>query len=397
MTILARTLLPVLVLAGVFLPALVAAWRAEAPWRFDVPPGSAPTAAASALPVYVERFVEVTPSPRSLHTPTLSELAGGDLLAVWKAARAGDRAVALHAARFDRRAGAWRTARPVTTSHRTQRELGRVVTTLTNPVLLTHRDGALSLFYVTAWWQWSTASLALKTSRDHGQTWTPARRLVTSPVANLGTLVKAAPVLYTDGSVGVPAYHEMGGVFPHLLRLSERGEVLDRVRIHQRQAALQPSIVPLDDREAVVLMRNYLKGPVLTARTRDAGRHWDEVEGSGLPNPNAPVMGVRLRDGSILLVFNNSPTSRESLSLALSRDGGRRWALFHTFEEGVRDHAGHLANFGYPYAIQASDGMVHVLYVWHPTYVKHDVPQVWHLDHLKHVSFNEAWIRERTR
>lgn len=379
-----RALLPVLVLAGVFLPPLVAAWRAEAPWRFDVPATPAPTAAADALPVYVERFVEMAPSARSLHTPTLSELAGGDLLAVWKAARAGEREVALLAARYDRRAGAWRPERPVTTSHRTQRELGRMVTTLTNPVLLTHRDGALSLFYVTAWWKWSTSSLALKTSRDHGQTWTPARRLVTSPVANLGTLLKAAPVLYTDGSVGVPAYHEMGGVFPHLLRVSASGDVLDRVRIHQRQVALQPSIVPLDDHEAVALMRNYLKGPVLTARTRDAGQHWDEVEGSGLPNPNAPVMGVRLSDGSILLVFNNSPSSRESLSLALSRDGGRRWAVFHRFEEGVLDLQVNRANFGYPYAIQASDGMVHVLYVWH-------------LTRVKHVSFNEAWIRERTR
>jgi predicted neuraminidase len=191
-------------------------------------------------------------------------------------------------------------------------------------------------------------------------------------------------VLYTDGSVGVPAYHEMGGVFPHLLRVSESGDVLERVRIHQGQVALQPSIVPLDDHEAVVLMRNYLKGPVLTARTRDAGQHWDEVEDSSLPNPNAPVMGVRLSDGSILLVFNNSPSSRESLSLALSRDGGRRWAVFHRFEEGVRDRDGHLANFGYPYAIRASDGMLHVLYVWH-------------LTRVKHVSFNEAWIRERTR
>ena len=49
----------------------------------------APTAAADALPVYGERFVEMAPSARSLHTPTLSELAGGDLLAVWKAREPG--------------------------------------------------------------------------------------------------------------------------------------------------------------------------------------------------------------------------------------------------------------------------------------------------------------------
>ena len=122
-----------------------------------------------------------------------------------------------------------------------------MVTTLTNPVLLTHRDGGLSLFYVTAWWKWSTSSLALKTSRDHGQTWTPARRLVTSPVANLGTLLKAAPVLYTDGSVGVPAYTRWAGVPPPPSG-SASGDVLDRVRIHQRRS---PSSRPgaVDDHE----------------------------------------------------------------------------------------------------------------------------------------------------
>ena len=112
----------------------------------------------------------------------------------------------------------------------------------------------------------------------------------------------------------------------------------------------------------------------------NTGTRW---RAAACPIPTRRDGGAPQR-GSILLVFNNSPSSRESLSLALSRDGGRRWAVFHRFEEGVRDDLGHLANFSYPYAIQASDGMVHVLYVWH-------------LTRVKPVSFNEAWIRERTR
>jgi predicted neuraminidase len=260
-----------------------------------------------------------------------------------------------------------------------------VVRTLANPVLLTERDGTVNLFYVTAWGRWSTASIALKTSTDRGETWSSARRIVTSPVANLATLVKTEPFRYTDGSIGVPAYHEFVGVFPQLLRLSPDGDVIDKVRIHRGQEALQPSIVPLDERRGLALMRNAEKGRILIARTDDAGLTWGPVQRLDLPNPNAPVMGVRLRDGAVLLVFNNSPHSRERLSLALSSDGGERWTIFHAFEDQVlsKDRA-ILDNYGYPYLLQASDGMVHVVYPWR-------------LTHLKHVSFNHAWIHQRAK
>lgn len=378
---LSRTLLPLLALAVVFLPALLSGWRIEGPRRFAIP---AVTGDAGMVPFYSERFIAADPFPRSLETPALCELPGGDLLAVWKAARTTSASATLLSARYDRRAGVWHEVRPVTSSRATQHELGRPVATLSNPALVARADGAVSLFYVAAWWEWSTASVTLKTSTDHGETWAPARRIVASAMANLGTLVKMAPVLYTDGSIGVPAYQEHVGVFPQLLRVSAAGFLLEKVRIHRGQVALQPSIVPLDGQEAIALMRNYMRGSVLVARTRDAGQSWSPVEAIGLPNPNSPVMGVRLSDRAILLAFNNSVSSRDNLSLALSRDGGRRWIILHTFEAGDRDTDGAQVNFGYPYVVRASDGVVHLVYSWHHT-------------HIKHVSFNEAWIGHRAR
>jgi len=379
-------LLLVAVLAGVFLPPFLDGWRPEPPRRFDLLAGAARGEPDGAAPVYSERFIDPQPSWPSLATPALGELANGDLLAVWKVGESDEqgRNVALHRATYDHRAGAWRPVHPLTSSRRTQRELGRLVGTLANPVLLTRRDGAVSLFYVTAWAKWSTSAIALKTSRDHGETWSPARRIVTNPVGNLATLVKTAPIHYSDGSIGLPAYHELFGVFPQLLRLSPEGELLDKVRIHRGQVSLQPSVVALDDRRALALMRNAYKGRILTAGTSDAGRHWGPLQAIDLPNPNAPAIGLRVRDGAILLAFNNSAVSRDHLSLALSRDGGQRWSVFHAFEEGVRTWNGALVNFSYPYLLQASDGMIHVVYVWRGALVKH-------------VSFNEAWIRERAR
>lgn len=378
-----RGLWLVLILAGVFLPAILAGWPADPPRRFVV---TSAVAGTSSDPVYAERFIDQKPSARVLNTPTLGELPNGDLLAVWKVGEKTEpQGVFLHAATYDRAAGVWGPVRPVASSRETQEELGRVVRTLANPVLLTGRDGTVSLLYVTAWGRWSTASIAVKTSTDRGQTWSSARRIVSSPVANIATLVKTEPFRYTDGSVGVPAYHEFVGVFPQLLRFSPDGDLIGKVRIHRGQEALQPSIVPLDERRGLALMRNADKGRILMARTADAGLTWGPVRRLDLPNPNAPVMGVRLRDGAVLLIFNNSPRSRERLSLALSSDGGERWTVFHAFEEQVlSEDRAVMDNYGYPYLFQASDGTMHVVYPWR-------------LTHLKHVSFNHAWVHQRSR
>ena len=379
-----RGLLLALILGGVFVPAILAGWSPDPPRRFVVTSGVASTVSA---PVYAERFIDQSQSERVLNTPTIGELPNGDLLAVWKVGEKTEpHGVAFHAATYDRAAGVWGPVRLLTSSGKTQEELGRVVRTLANPVLFTERDGSVNLFYVTAWARWSTASIALKTSTDRGQTWSSARRIVTSPVANIATLVKTEPFRYSDGTVGVPAYHEFVGVFPQLLRFSSDGDLIDKVRIHRGQEALQPSIVPLDERRGLALMRNAEKGQhILVARTDDGGFTWGPIGRLELPNPNAPVMGVRLRDGAILLVFNNSYRERERLSLALSSDGGKRWTVFHAFESRILMEDGPaLDNYAYPYLFQASDGMVHVVYSWNQT-------------HVKHVSFNHAWVHQRSR
>ena len=370
------------VLAAVFLPALLASWPAAPPRRFAP---LVPVADGGVSPLYVERFIEPAPSVATLHTPALVALPGGDLLAAWKIGTSDEHGVAaLRAATLARGAAAWGPPRAVTSSRQSQRELGRVVRTLANPVLLAEPDGTVRVFYVTAWNKWSSSALATKTSRDAGRTWGRARRMVAQPVGNLGTLIKMAPVRFADGTVGIPSYHEFLGVFPQLLRVSPEGELLDKDRIDGGQAALQPSIVPLDERHAVALLRNAFKGRVLVTRTGDGGLTWDPVQPIALPNPNAPVMGLRLRDGAVLAVFNNSPVSRDALSLAVSHDGGAQWQVLHSFENNERNWDGVPVNFSYPYAVQAADGVIHLIYVW-----RHH--------RIKHVAFNEAWLRERPR
>lgn len=357
---------------------------AEAPPRFEPVRPPAPARAAEA-PLYREGFVHVTPHATFVHSPALTELTDGRLLAVWYGGSweaAPD--AALFMSTWSRGAEpAWTPVRRLVTAGETRTELRRWLYTVGNPALLADRRDSVWLFYVTTVLGWSTSSLNVKTSSDGGASWTPARRLVTSPFANLSTLVKGTPLGYADGSIALPAYHELAGTFPELIRVDREGAVLAKTRMSHGRLALQPSIVPLGESEAVAFLRSI--GPprrVLESRTTDAGGHWTPVRPLALPNPNAAVMALRLRGGALLLAFNDSPVRREDLSLALSEDRGATWRVLHVLEQGLLTSMGKKRRFAYPSLLQTADGRIHLVYPWGGA-------------HIKHVVFNEAWLLER--
>jgi predicted neuraminidase len=375
-----------LLLVLAFLPPLLRG--AEAPARFEPLPADTPPSAEASL--YREGFVHVIPHTTFVHSPALAELPDGRLLAVWYGGSweaAPDAALFMSiwtgGAGWAGGGPTWSPVRRIVTAEETRGELHRWLYTVGNPALLADRRGGVRLFYVTTVLGWSTSAINVKTSADGGASWTPARRLVTSPLANLSTLVKGTPLAYADGSIALPAYHELAGTFPELYRIGRDGAVLAKTRIDHGRRALQPSIVPLGETEAVAFLRNV--GPprrILESRTTDAGAHWTPPRPSALPNPNAAVMGLRLRGGALLLAFNDSPTRREDLSLALSGDRGATWRVFHVFEQGQLTSMGKKRRFAYPSLLQSADGRVHLVYPWGGA-------------HIKHVVFNEAWIRER--
>ena len=110
---------------------------------------------------------------------------------------------------------------------------------------------------------------------------TPGRRHSGSspvPSSTAETLVRNTPFPYSDGTIGVPAYHELVGVFPEILRVSRQGVALGKTRIDYGKRSLQPSIVALDENRALALLRprpSEERAPrVLRTETTDAGRSW---------------------------------------------------------------------------------------------------------------------------
>jgi predicted neuraminidase len=338
---------------------------------------------SSNVPFYETRFAshEVTPS---VHCATLVECSNETLRAFWYGGtREGATDVGIYSSVFDPDTGHWSTEKPLFTPKSTQSALHRYIRKLGNPVVVGDEDGKLWLFYVSvSLGGWSGSTINSTFSKDDGRTWSPTQRLVTSPFLNLSTLVKGLPLLLEDGTIALPVYHEFIGFFGELLWLDRSGKVINKSRLSRGAYSLQPVIAPRSPTDALALMR-YAGSPparILAVQTTDSGRHWSRPQKTDLPNPNAAVACTRLEDGALLLVFNDSETGRENLSLAWSRDEGETWRIVHRFEQ--KEGGEH--EFSYPYLIRSRDGDFHLLYTWYRT-------------HIKHVHFNRAWLEQKLR
>ncbi len=361
----------------------------------------------------------------SVHAASLVELGDGRVRAFWFAgSREGAQDVEIRSAVFDPEKDSWGPEHSIANREDTQRSLLRYVKKLGNPVALRAPDGKLWLFYVTvSLGGWAGSSITAITSSDDGATWSPARRLITSPFINISTLVKGAPFLYSDGTMGLPVYHEFIGKFGELLRIEATGEIIDKQRLSSGKSALQPVMLIKNPQQALVLMRRSGSSPkrVIATGTTDAGKHWSLPAKTALANPDAAVSGVVLPDGRMLAVLNDIEDGRDGLSLVISADGGTTWKKVYQLENqhgqspdrarfgqvsgelakatdaNITDASAYAKSaqrnkceaqgcdfeFSYPYLIRARNGDFHLVYTWNRSFIKH-------------VEFTTAWLDQRS-
>lgn len=361
------------------------------------------------------------------HAASLVELGDGRLRAFWfSGTDEGDRDVEILSATFDPGRGAWSDAGSVAAPESTGRALRRHVGKLGNPAAIRAADGTLWLFFVTASvGGWGSSTVSWIRSTDEGETWSPPRRLVTSPLLNLNAMVRGAPFEYADGTLGVPAYPSLVRGFSEVLRVDQDGAVIDKQRVSTAGRGSQPVVLLTGAGDALVLMRP--SGPlpirVMISRTRDAGGRWTGPVPTSLVNPDAALGGLALPDGRVLVALNDVPVERDALSLVASGDGGLTWtapvrledqgadrarspddaryartvaALARATDGSITDAERYVASsrrfmcweprchfeFSYPSLIRTARGEFHLLYTWNRAYIKH-------------VRFNQAWLDER--
>jgi predicted neuraminidase len=304
-------------------------------------------------------FGPEVPTGKYKHPASFDELHNGDLYLVYYG---GDGEYAEGTAVFGSRLkqGVKNWTKPAKIASNPFHSLG-------NAVVWQAPDGMVWLFYVTRYGEtWSTSRIAAKISRDGTRTWSDSFPLTFEE----GTMVRSHPIALTDGDYLLPIYHETGSdpefTAPTTCSLFLRFDPKKKLwtesnRIYSRLGNLQPAVVQLDDQRLIAYCRrggNYeprKDGFLVRAESRDGGRTWTAGQETEFPNPNAAVDFIRLKNGHLLLVYNDSMNDRTPLTVAISTDNGQ------TFPHR-RNLVGGPGDFAYPTAVQTRDSKIHVVF-----------------------------------
>jgi predicted neuraminidase len=311
----------------------------------------------------------------SSHASTLVELQGGMLMAAWFGGTGeGNPDVAIWGAQAaSGESPVW--SAPV--------ELAREPEVpCWNPVLFHTKDGRLWLYYKFGPSP-DTWTAARKYSDNEGKTWSPAEHL---PAGLIGP-VRAKPLVLPDGAIisgsSTETYHSWA---VWIERSIDNGKTWTRTgpfvppadAIHpnagrdasttsshapaspkwnQTTGIIQPSVVSL----AGTHLRFYARSTsdiarITVADSFDNGVTWTTARPIDVPNPNSGIDAVALKDGRVMLVFNNTTTGRTPLNLAVSEDG-EHFRVFDTLEDGPGEYS-------YPAIIQGSNDDLYITYTW---------------------------------
>jgi predicted neuraminidase len=319
------------------------------------------------------------PTGKYKHPASLTELSNGDLYLVYYGGE-GEYAIdtGVFGARLKKGDTHW--SRPQRIAHDPFRSLG-------NGVIWEAPDGVVWLFYVVRWGDtWSTSRLQGKVSRDGAKTWSDS--FVVSDIE--GMMVRGRPIVLDNGEYLLPVYHETGFnpeiVGPdstsRFLRFDPKAKMWKPSGIiRSAKGNIQPAVAQLTHDRLIAYCRrgggydSTTDGYIVRSESNDGGKTWSEGRDTSFSNPNAAVDLLKLKSGSLVLIYNDSMNERTPLTVSLSADGDKTWPYRRNLAEGPFDYA-------YPYAIQTRDGKIHLVYTSHERTIIH------------HAVFDEAWVRK---
>jgi predicted neuraminidase len=328
-------------------------------------------------PVLIKETINQEQGLPMVHVASLAQMPDGIMAAVWYGGTAECQPdVKIYFSQQEPGAE-WSAPRVIMTRESAARDLRRPVKALGNTLLLANTDGSLRLLFVTiAMGKWSGSQLNTSLSKDGGLSWSRAERLTLSPFFNFSELVRNRAIAQQGGGWCVPIYQEFLGKFPELLWLGDRNGTLtyQKTRIAGGCSTFQPSLIPVSEEYAEVLLRDYTSArKIHFSSSYDGGCEWPFVNTTELPNPDAGISGLRLSDGELLVAFNDSAKDRSNLTLAIASKDRKTWSRIIALENEPG------ANFSYPFLMRSSDGMIRLAYTRRGKAIAL-------------TTFNEAWL-----
>lgn len=312
-----------------------------------------------ALPPLAFETATFEPPSASCHSATSAPLADGRLFVAWYGGtREGARDVKIYGATLTPDG---RTSEPrvLLDRSRLSRDVCRSIRKLGNPVVYARNERLFLFVTSVSYGGWSGSSLNVATSDDGGATWSRFRRLRTTPLFNISSLVRAGAVPRSDGGFLLPAYCESATKYGLALAFDASGRLVDRAKtpIAENARALQPAVVPLSERRALAFLR-VEEGGVGVSESLDGGAIWRPCPRLPLGNPNSSVAAALSEDGRLVLAGNPVDGGRSRL-LVWTADPTdlTRWTEVAELEnEPERE-------FSYPFLTRWNGGLC-VVYTW---------------------------------
>jgi len=361
------------------------------------------------------RLVADLPSPRvQAHAANLMVLADGTLACVWFGGSMEGRSdICVFMSRLAPGSQQW--SAPEQLSHDADRSEQ-------NPILFPTPAGELWLLHTAQQsGNQDTAVVRRRVSRDNGASWGPTEDL---PDGGGGTFVRQPVQVQADGSWLLPIFRcrPIPGMAwdgslddSAVLRSTDGGAHWQRIEVPGSLGCVHMNIVPGSrPGELLAFYRSRWADHVYRSTSGDGGLSWTAPLPTGLPNNNSSIQALRLRDGRLAMIFNDSSAAdatgrrdslydeidaaapaaapagaqpparrafwgapRAPLTLALSEDDGLSWPWRRNLEEGdgycMTNNSELRLNreYSYPSLRQTDDGALHLAYTVFRQHIRH--------------------------
>ena len=214
--------------------------------------------------------------------------------------------------------------------------------------------------------RWVTCDLRMKTSSDGGRVWSEVRMIEPA----WGHVPRCKPIRLRSGEIIFGTEFKDGQ--SRFWMSKDEGDTWQMTGPVSGEPNQHPSLIEREDGSILALLRPAgRQGRVLWSESFDGGRTWGAAKRTDLASPFAGLDAVRLLDGRVVLVWNDSEEARNPLTLALSEDEGRSWVCRRDLVTGE-------GQFHYPALIQGRNGRLHLSFTNNRQTIDHvELPVEW--------------------
>ena len=368
-------------------------------------------------PARIEAFIP-TPCVQN-HAAFLMELPGGGLGCVWfGGTQEGVPDISVRFSRLAPGATRWSPAQTLSDDPTRSEQ---------NPLLFPAPDGSLWLLWTAQIsGNQDTALIRRRISHDGGANWGPIETMI-GEQPGFGTFIRQPIIVTAEGNWLLPIWRctkppvgawtgdlDTSSVMPS----ADQGKTWTEHAVPHSTGTCHMCILDMQDGTLVAFYRSRWADWIHRSTSSDGGRTWTAPLPTSLPNNNSSIQAIRLADGSIAILFNESSAKdatgrrlslyddiggteepvappaegrsafwgapRAPMTLAVSHDGGITWPHRRNLETGdgfcMTNNSKERLNreFSYPSLRQAADGSLHIAYTYWRQAIKYvHVPLDW--------------------